>query len=171
MGELGNHTQEVGVLGSRPVVGEPPRGSFQVKVDDRGRLKLPAPFHKYLIRQGDEKVFVTTLDRKMVRIYPLSVWKWNEGLLTSYSGNPRAAQDVSLIANHYGADSGVDELGRILLPDLLRRELNLEKQSVWLEHSRGRFNLYTDQNYQERLGQAMEGLGEKIDQLERSGLL
>jgi len=107
----------------------------------------------------------------MVRIYPLSVWKWNEGLLTSYSGNPRAAQDVSLIANHYGADSGVDELGRILLPDLLRRELNLEKQSVWLEHSRGRFNLYTDQNYQERLGQAMEGLGEKIDQLERSGLL
>ena len=150
---------------------EPPRGTFQGRCDEKGRVKLPAQYQRFLDRLNEKVVFITTLDRRIARIYPLSIWKKNELFFLGFQKNPRAAQDVSLVANHYGADSEVDGQGRILIPTLLRRELGIENQSIWLDHFRGRFNLYSDAVYQERLSQAFEGLPDKIDLLEQDGLL
>jgi len=149
----------------------PPRGTFQARCDEKGRLKLPASFQRFLIRLDEKVVFCTTLDRRIARIYPISIWQKNELFFRSFQTNPRAAEDVALVANHYGADSEVDGQGRILLPPLLRRELGLENETVWLDHFRGRFNVYSDALYQERMGQAMEGLAEKLNVLEQGGLL
>jgi hypothetical protein len=41
---------------------------------------------------------------------------------------------------------------------------------VWIEHYRGRFNVYTDALYQERLTSALEGIQSKLDELEQQGL-
>ncbi len=150
---------------------EPPRGTFQARCDEKGRLKLPATFKRFLERLGENVVFCTTMDKRIARIYPISIWKKNELFFQSFQTNPRAAADVSLIANHYGADSELDGQGRILLPPALRRELNLENEAVWMEHFRGRFNVYSDALYQERLGNATEGLSDKLDVLEQGGLL
>jgi MraZ protein len=149
----------------------PPRGTFQARCDEKGRLKLPANFQRFLDRLDEKVVFCTTLDKRIARIYPISIWKQNELFFQGFQTNPRAAADVALIANHYGADSEVDGQGRILLPALLRRELKLENETVWLDHFRGRFNVYSDALYQERLGQATESLTDKLDVLEQGGLL
>jgi DNA-binding transcriptional regulator/RsmH inhibitor MraZ len=85
--------------------------------------------------------------------------------------NARAAADVAMVANHFGGDSEIDTQGRVLLPTNLRRTLGLENDTVWIEHHRGRFNVYSDAVYQQRLTGAMEGLADKLETLERQGLL
>ena len=52
-----------------------PRGFFSAHVDDKGRLKLPVELQQYLSAIGDEKYFVTSVDDRIARIYPISVWK------------------------------------------------------------------------------------------------
>ena len=59
------------------IMAEPPHSIAQARVDDKGRLKLPAEFLEYLKKLGVNMVFVTTLDKKTARIYPISLWKSN----------------------------------------------------------------------------------------------
>ena len=149
---------------------EPPRGIFQARVDDKGRLKLPSVFQQYLNTLGDQKVFITSLDVRTARIYPISVWKQNENFFEDYSEDPQTAEDVAFMANDLGADSEVDSQGRLLVPQGLRRKLGLEGQPVWLDCYKGRINLYSKEIYEERKSRASEAIAEKLRALERKGL-
>jgi DNA-binding transcriptional regulator/RsmH inhibitor MraZ len=115
-------------------------------------------------------VFITSLDRRIARIYPISVWKQNEKFFQEFNANPKAAADVNFIANDLGADSELDGQGRVLVPSELRRLLEMENQPVWLECFRGRFNVYSQAVYEDRKRRALEGLEDKLDLLEQSGL-
>ena len=54
---------------------EHPRGIYPARIDEKGRLKLPADFHRYLTEIGATRVFVTSFDERIGRIYPIPVWK------------------------------------------------------------------------------------------------
>ena len=54
---------------------EPPDGMYPARMDDRGRVKLPAAFKEYLDSLDDKKLFVTSLDRRIARIYPIQLWR------------------------------------------------------------------------------------------------
>ena len=149
---------------------EPPRGAYQARVDDKGRLKLPAAFQQYLNDLGESKVFITSLDVRIARIYPISVWKENEALFDSASEDPEPAEDIAFIANDLGADSEIDSQGRVLVPSELRRMLGLENQPVWLDCYKGRINIYGKEIYEQRKARAMESVAEKLKTLERRGL-
>jgi MraZ protein len=149
---------------------EPPRGAYQARVDDKGRLKLPAVFQQYLTELGESKVFVTSLDLSIARIYPISVWNGNEGIFDAPSDDAEAAEDIKFIANDLGADSDVDAQGRVLIPTELRRMLSLENQPVWLDCHKGRINVYGKEVYEQRKAKAFEGVAEKLKALERRGL-
>lgn len=149
---------------------EPPRGFHGARVDDKGRLKLPADFQRYLSSLGEQKVFITTLDIRTARIYPISVWKENEFLFEQPSDDPAAAEDVAFIANSFGGDSDVDAQGRVLMPAELRRALALENQQVWLDSYKGRINVYNHEHFESRKRQALENLDEKRRSLEKRGL-
>jgi MraZ protein len=150
---------------------EPPRGTFQARVDEKGRLKLPAAVQQYLLKLGEEKVFITSLDLRIARIYPISVWKQNEKFFQEFKADAKAAADVSFIANDMGSDSELDGQGRVLIPTELRRRLDMENKPVWLDCFRGRLNVYSEQVYQERRRRAIEGLESKLEALEQNGLL
>src|SRR5438445_469324 len=51
------------------------------KLDDKGRLKLPAVFLEYFGELGEKKLFVTSINRRTAQIYPTSVWRKNKKLL------------------------------------------------------------------------------------------
>lgn len=150
---------------------EPPRGIFPARVDEKGRLKLPTVFQAYFEGLGEKTVFITTLDTKLARIYPISVWKENEKFLAGAAdGDLDAAEEISFIAMDFGADSDVDSQGRVLVPQELRRQLGIENQPVWLEMYRGRVNVYSKELYDEKKRVAMENLAGKVKGLERKGL-
>jgi MraZ protein len=140
---------------------EPPRGSFQAKVDEKGRLKLPSIMQQYLAGLGESKVFITTTDIRTARIYPISVWKENEILFERPSENAEALADLAFIANHYGADSEIDGQGRVLVPTELRRELNMENQPVHLECFKGGINIYNKSEYDQKLEKSRQDLAAK----------
>jgi len=149
---------------------KPPRGAHQTRCDDKGRLKLPVVFQQYLSELKEQTVFITSVDRRTARIYPISLWKENEILFGAAGGDSEAAARVAFVANHFGADSEVDAQGRVLIPTTLRRHLGIENQPVWLDTFGGRINVYSDTEYEQRLTTAFDGIDDNVKVLERRGL-
>ena len=155
--------------GALPAV-EPPHSIAQARVDDKGRLKLPAEFWEYLKELGVEKVFITTVDLELGRIYPIPVWKSNENLFADAGDLAELAEDVAYIAKYFGGDSEIDAQGRVLMPAALRKQLNMESQPVWLDCYNGRINVAGKAIHEARFHRAMANLGEKVKTLEKKGL-
>ncbi|MBV9081554.1 MAG: hypothetical protein JOZ62_02665 [Acidobacteriaceae bacterium] len=149
---------------------EAPRGFVSARVDEKGRLKLPAQIVQYLDRWGERKVFVTTLNGSTARIYPISVWRETERSLEEAGEDNEAREDVAFIAYHFGADDEIDSQGRVLMPTELRRALKLENEQVFLRCFKQRIDVLGREVYQQRLTKAMEGIADKLQGLEKKGL-
>ena len=154
---------------TRPASIDAPRGFHQARVDEKGRLKLPSVFQQFLKELGEYKVFVTTLDISTIRIYPISLWEQNEKFFEE-SDEPELAENVSFLANHFGADSEIDSQGRVLVPTELRRRLGVENQPVWLGHHKGRIDVLGKAQYDERLARAEAAALASLRPLEKKGL-
>ena len=150
--------------------GEAPRGFHGARVDEKGRLKLPAAIVQYLESFGERKVFITTLNASTARIYPISVWRETERLLEEAGEDADVREDVAFIADHYGADDEMDAQGRVLMPSELRRELKLEGEQVFLRCFKQRIDVFGREVYEARLGRAKESLPEKVQGLEKKGV-
>jgi MraZ protein len=146
-----------------------PHGIFQARVDDKGRLKLPSALREYVLRFGEKSVFITSLDHLIARIYPNVIWENNQRLLDEFTEDPEAAADVAFTANDLGADSEMDDQGRVLIPQELRRLLEIENQPVWLEVYQGGINIYGKAIYDERKKRAQEGRAEKLRLMRQKG--
>jgi MraZ protein len=136
------------IHGSEPV--ELPRGLIEAKMDDKGRLKLPTGFQKYLEQLPDKKFFVTSLDRTLAVIYPISLWKETEKKLEGCTEAAEEAENTLFTANDMGADAEIDSSGRILFPTTMRRELGLENQMVRLQGIKGTIQVMSDASYRQR---------------------
>jgi MraZ protein len=90
------------VQSNNTATAEPPHSIVQASVDEKGRLKLPAEFLEYLEALKVTKVFITTLDQRQARIYPIEVWKVNEALFQSSGENAAAAERLAFLAKVYG---------------------------------------------------------------------
>lgn len=157
------------INGQKSILAEPPLGIFTAKCDEKGRLKLPAEFVAYLKALAVEKVFITTVDMKLARIYPKQTWESNQNLFENAGEDSEIAEDVAFIANLYGASSEIDANGRILLPTDLRRKLELESQTVWLDYYNGAINAFGKKVYDERMQRATVNLTDKVKALRKKG--
>ncbi|MGC2659569.1 MAG: hypothetical protein WA324_16550 [Bryobacteraceae bacterium] len=149
---------------------EPPRGVLSTRIDEKGRLKLPAAIAQYLADAGEKKVFVTTLDMGTVRIYPISAWKHTEAMLEQPGDDTETRDDVAFVAYHYGSDAEIDPQSRVLVPTNLRRELNLENEQVYLRCFKSRIDVIPGPAYEKMLAAAKTSLPDKVKALERQGL-
>jgi MraZ protein len=150
------------------VMAEPPHSIAQASVDEKGRLKLPAEFLEYLEALKVTKVFITTFDQRLARIYPIEVWKVNEALFENSTDS--AAERLLLLAKAYGGDAEIDKSGRVLLPATLREALGLEKQPVWLDVFHGRINVVSKKIHDERMQLAQANMADDLKTLEKLGL-
>jgi MraZ protein len=155
---------------SKSRVGDHPRAIFPAKVDDKGRLKLPADLQRYLVGIDASKVFITTLDRHMGRIYPIAVWNEVQAALYADNEDPDAADDLLFNARVYGDDAELDAQGRLAVPAALRKELGLDNEQVWLEHYRGHLRLFGREIFEERNRRASEDPVGKAKKFDKRGL-
>jgi len=154
----------------KPSPVDPPRGFFSAHVDDKGRLKLPTNFQQYLNSIGDQRFFVTSLDRHIARIYPISVWEQNEKVISDLSTqDPDAAEALGFAANDLGADAKLDPQGRMTLPTELRRELELEDQEVRLACFLGGIDIYSMKEYDARRQKSRENLPASVVAAKKMG--
>ena len=149
---------------------EAPRGTLNGRVDEKGRLKLPAAVAQYFGALGEQTVFVTTLNTSTALIYPISVWRETENMLQEPGEDADVRADVAFVANHYGEGAEIDAQGRVLLPTTLRRDLALEKDDVYLVCYKQRVEVFGSKVYGQRLEAAKTDLADKLKALEKKGL-
>ena len=137
---------------------EPPRGMYPGRLDDKGRLKLPAEFQHFLNVLPEKKLFVTSLDRRIAQIYPMHGLAGKRKVFRELTATTRrCAQDVAFNANDLGADAEMDSQGRVLFNTTLREELDLQNQELHLYAYRGHIEVLTEAIYQERAPAGVEG--------------
>jgi MraZ protein len=86
------------------------RGNALAKVDEKGRLKVPAAFRALIEPKFGSEYFVTSLRGESVRVYPMEVW----------SRFDPAVMRLRNAVNYYGQSASMDPQGRILIHPLLR---------------------------------------------------
>jgi MraZ protein len=102
------------------------RGSYNARVDDKGRIKVPAAFKRYLDEiYGRPDFYVTSLLGDCARIYPLREWEGIEKKLSDQPSMIPAAKKFLDRANYYGQMQEMDAQGRILIYPMLRNEARL----------------------------------------------
>jgi len=149
---------------------EPPRGMYPGKIDEKGRLKLPAAFQQYFAALRERKLFVTSLDHRTAQIYPMQVWRGNEKFFENYRENVAVAHAVAFTAADLGAETEMDSSGRISFSLELRRDLGIEDKPVRLYAYRGRIEVLSEEIYEQRKREALQTTTDDVRKLEAAGL-
>ena len=98
------------------------RGNHPTRVDDKGRLKVPAEFKRVIDEKYGTQFYITSLDGKVAQIYPFEEWERIEQKLANLSTfNPTKKKFLTRV-NYWGQQVEMDGQGRLLIPQLLREK-------------------------------------------------
>ena len=97
------------------------RGNYPAKVDEKGRLKIPAVYLEQLKQFGNQ-FYITSPTGDSARIYPISVWQAIEEKLSKVSSQNQAKRKFLMHTSYYGQMAEMDQQGRVLLPAILREK-------------------------------------------------
>ena len=96
------------------------RGNHPTRVDEKGRLKVPAEFKRVIDEKYGTQFYITSLDGKVAQVYPFEEWERIEQKLAGLSTfNPTKKKFLSRV-NYWGQQVEMDGQGRLLMPQLLR---------------------------------------------------
>src|SRR6478672_7675991 len=102
------------------------RGNHPTRVDEKGRLKVPADFKKVIDEKYGTQFYITSLDGKVAQVYPFEEWERIEQKLSALpTFNPTKKKFLSRV-NYYGQVVEMDGQGRLLIPQLLRESAEVK---------------------------------------------
>jgi MraZ protein len=101
------------------------RGNHPTRVDEKGRLKVPAEFKRVIDEKYSSQFYITSFDGKVAQIYPFEEWERIEQKLAALSTfNPTKKKFLNRV-NYYGQAVEMDGQGRVLIPQLLRQTADI----------------------------------------------
>ncbi len=127
------------------------RGSFEQKIDDKGRVNVPVKFRDVLRDLGDDRVFITNFRVGEVRCLearPYAEWMNLEARIAERTDLSPAA--MAFLDNFYlpGAhECQIDAQGRLLVPPVLREYAGLSKE-VMFTGARNKFRVWDKTKWQ-----------------------
>ncbi|MGO9647025.1 MAG: division/cell wall cluster transcriptional repressor MraZ [Terriglobales bacterium] len=102
------------------------RGNHPTRVDEKGRLKVPAEFKRVIDEKYSSQFYITSLDGKVAQLYPFEEWERIEQKLAALpTFNPTKKKFLST-TGYWGQQVEMDGQGRLLLPQLLRDAAQLK---------------------------------------------
>ncbi len=104
------------------------RGNHPTKVDEKGRLKLPAAFKQLVDAQHVTQFYVTSVDGKSAEIWPLPEWEKREEQLAESSTLDDSVKKYLNLTSYYGQQVEMDNQARLLLPQILRGTAKLDAE-------------------------------------------
>lgn len=103
------------------------RGNHQTRVDEKGRLKLPAEFKRLIdekygpfTEETPARFFITSKDGLEAEIYPMKEWEKIEETLAKIPSLNQSKMKFMKVVNYYGGMAEMDGQGRVLIPQTLR---------------------------------------------------
>jgi MraZ protein len=106
------------------------RGNHPAKVDEKGRLKLPAAFKQLLDAQNVAQFFITSTDGTRAEIWPLPAWEKREAKLAEFGSMNTSVEKYLDMTGYYGQQVEMDTQARVLLPQILRGAARLDAEVV-----------------------------------------
>jgi len=101
------------------------RGNHPTRVDEKGRLKVPAEFKRVIDEKYGTQFYITSFDGKSAQIYPFEEWERIEHKLAGLSTfNPTKKKFLDR-TNYYGQAVEIDGQGRLLIPQVLRESAQI----------------------------------------------
>jgi MraZ protein len=104
------------------------RGNHPAKVDEKGRLKVPAAFKQLMDAANVTQFYITSTNGKSAEIWPLPEWEKVEARLAGASALNIAVKTFMNLVNYYGQQVEIDSQGRLLLPQILRTKASLDAE-------------------------------------------
>ena len=101
------------------------RGNCPAKVDEKGRLKIPAQFLEELKEYGTQ-FYITSITGEQARIYPMRVWSEIEDKLATLPSQHPTKRKFLLRTSYFGQTVELDGQGRLLLPPALRESAQIK---------------------------------------------
>ena len=96
------------------------RGNHPTRVDEKGRLKLPAEFRRDIEEKYGTKFYITSKDGKTAEVHPIEEWeKYEQKIMGMPNSNPVKKKLLNL-TSYYGQMAEMDAQGRVLVPQILR---------------------------------------------------
>ncbi|HEX3436515.1 MAG TPA: division/cell wall cluster transcriptional repressor MraZ [Pseudacidobacterium sp.] len=106
------------------------RGNHPARVDEKGRLKLPAEFKRQIEESYGTQFYITSKDGKAAEIHPLQEWEKVEQKLAAIPNFNAAKKKLLDRINYYGQMAEIDAQGRVLIPQILRQSAKVEGDVV-----------------------------------------
>ncbi|MBM3786384.1 MAG: hypothetical protein FJW30_18650 [Acidobacteria bacterium] len=148
-----------------------PLGTFETRCDDKGRIRLPSDWlHFFQHDLKDTRIFCTSLDAKVLRIYPESIWRGNLALLDMQTEHAQFSEAIQTVADHYGVSSVLDSNGRILVKTELREAMGLLGELVIGTGRRGVVHVHKKAEHAQLLASATLASADAIATLTRLGM-
>jgi MraZ protein len=101
------------------------RGNYPAKVDEKGRLKIPASFLEELKEYGNQ-FYITSPTGETARIYPMKVWNEIEDKLAKLPSSNKSKRKFLMRTSYFGQVVELDGQGRVLMPSILREKALLK---------------------------------------------
>jgi MraZ protein len=102
------------------------RGNHPTRVDEKGRLKVPAEFKRTVDEKYGAQFYITSVDGRIAQIYPFEEWQRIEEKLSKLSNFNPAKKNFLTRTNYYGQQVEIDGQGRLLIPQILREAAGIK---------------------------------------------
>ncbi|MBF0590802.1 MAG: division/cell wall cluster transcriptional repressor MraZ [Nitrospirae bacterium] len=101
-------------------------GRHNLKVDDKGRIVIPAQFRDVIRGNYGKKIFITcAVSDECLQVFPDKEW---EALMTKVNALPRSSDAVKYFMRKVvgsACESSFDNHGRVVIPPILRDEVGI----------------------------------------------
>jgi MraZ protein len=107
------------------------RGTHEAKIDEKGRLKLPADFMKLVVEKNYGPVFfITSRDGKVAEVWPMQEWEKEEEKKAALPEDDQAKLTWLEFVNGWGGVAEIDKQDRLMLPRKIRDRFSLVNEEV-----------------------------------------
>ena len=101
------------------------RGNYKVRIDEKGRIKIPTAYRRYIEENYGGEFYVTSLTGHSALIYPIKEWLAIEERLLAKGTMDKSVRKFLDRSNYYGQNAAIDNQGRLLIHPLLRSSAEL----------------------------------------------
>ena len=136
------------------------RGSSFQTIDSKGRIIIPARFRDIIKAGGSDGVMVTRLDRALF-VYTFDQWSKIESKILSTTETSEYMRRFRRVFIGGASDCNCDKQGRILIPPILRKYAELDKEVV-LVGQIAHFEIWSRENYEQEVMQMEEDMKKEV---------
>lgn len=140
-------------------------GEYSYIIDHKKRLAIPSKFRKTL----GKRVIITKGIDTCLTVYPITEWEKLARKLESLPSSKMDARGFIRIMLAGAVDVGLDKLGRILIPDYLKKYAGLKKEVIILGLS-NRIEVWDEKTWKIYKQKTEKEIGDMASRLEELGV-